>query len=149
MRIGKIEQKVLKVLYEREQDKTIYEWTKPTTIVSKIYKKKFPTKRNFKITSKNQSYHLMFLAQCYTLPKKEREETLSKDPMKKFYSEHKKAREEWNRKTNSIFRAIKQLYFKCLIENKYCSFKKKMIPRYKLTETGRRVISHRLKGGKS
>ena len=107
MRIGKIEQKVLKVLYEREQDKTIYEWTKPTTIVSKIYKKKFPTKRNFKITSKNQSYHLMFLAQCYTLPKKEREETLSKDPMKKFYSEHKKAREEWNRKTNSIFRAIK------------------------------------------
>lgn len=151
MRLGKIEKQVLKVFYEEEHKmkKPSHNFNSfyltPKVIVTKITKRKFPTKKDFKITPRNQNYHLMFLAQVCSLPKKQREETLAKDPMKKYYLQHEEARKEWNKKTNSIYRAITKLCWKLFIIQLYNYHQKKLMPRYTLSEIGRRIISHRLK----
>ncbi len=145
MRLGKIETKVLKVLYEHEQKQKVKGGfhnrslaLRPKRIVEKMVKINFPSEKKFNLSKRNKDYHLMFLAQVCSLPKKEREKTLAKDPIKKFYSQHQKARKEWNKKTNSIFRAIQKLYTWELV------WREKGYVLYGLTETGRRVISHRI-----
>ena len=144
MRLGKIEKRVLNVLYEhekkqKEKDKFLNSSLalRPRRIILSLVKSKFPTKREFRLTPNNEFYHLMFLMQVSKLPKKKMEETLEKDPMKNYYLAHKEARKKWNKETNSIYRAIDNLYTKHLV------WRGEGYVVYGLTETGRRVISHK------
>jgi len=150
MRLGQVEKKVLKVLYDEEQKRKqqkekyfIHYGLRPRQIVSQLVKIKFPSEKRFNLSKKKKDFYLMWLASVVSLPKKDKEYTLSKDPMKKIYENIKEERKKWNRKTNAIFRAIKQLCKKLLIVQEYDRSKKKYISRYNLLETGRRIISHR------
>ena len=156
MRIGKLKKQILKVLYEEEKkpkDKSNWKTMglRPKVIVERITKLKYPDeKKDFGITPRMKWGRLMIYAQTYEKIKseKERKKVLDADPMTKKIEELNKRRDGFHKKSTSIYRALQLLKKDWLIAQVYSFYKGKRIKhgylRYGLTETGSRIISHRL-----
>jgi predicted transcriptional regulator len=159
MRIGKIQKKILKILYKEElrkkntktKDRWYYQGLRPKEIVEKITKLKYPQEeKDYGITQSKKWNRIMIYVAGFEKIKdpKQRERIMNADPMTKKFEEIAEIREKWHKESTAIYRAIKILssvkkYW--LIEKVQSRWNYK---RYKLTESGRRIISHRFENDK-
>ena len=144
MRIGKIEHKVLRVLYEkgtRVQKGEIYRYNglRVRQIIEKIIKIKYPKEKNYGITFDKKIEHGF---SCFNLIKEGKK---INDSFTKTMNTINSKINQFHKKTTTIYRAIKTLQNKKMIEKiRQGNTRKGCNNYYQLTELGKRVISHRI-----
>ena len=152
MRIGKLQFKILKALYNKEKQQRekihfMYNGMRPKKIIEEIVNLKWPKEKEFginRIESMGNGFKYFSLLEKVKDPK-EREKIYNKDPIIKKRNKINKKIAKWHKETNAIYRALKLLQKKKLIitpKEKFRAWGYKSC--YILTETGRRIISHRL-----